>query len=224
MNKLSFENVHRSFNQGTQSIPVLTGVTYTFESTKTYALTGISGTGKSTLVYLAAGLDTPTHGAIYYNTYNMNAFTESARKHYLYKTIGLVLQSPYLLNELTVLENVLVKSFISGSTSTMHRQALALLERVGLAHKAYAYPALLSGGEQQRVALARALLMHPEFIVADEPTAHLDTAHRDTVIELLQEWHVTWGTGLIIASHDSAVSNRMQTTLELHQGLVRELA
>ena len=222
MNILAFENVHRSFIQGTTAIPVLSGITYTFESNTTYALVGVSGTGKSTLVYLAAGLDIPTKGTIYYNASNIHAFTESARRQYLHKNVGLILQAPYLLNELTVLENILVKSFIAGSRYHLQKQALDLLERVGLSHKADFYPALLSGGEQQRVALARALLTHPDFIIADEPTAHLDSTHRDSIIELLQEWHTQWGTGLIIASHDIVVSNRMHKKIELCNGQIRE--
>ncbi len=179
---------------GTQQ--VLTNIDYVFKAPRTYALMGVSGTGKSTLIHMLAGLDSPDAGSVF--------TTEK---------IACLLQSPLLIDELTVLENVIIQGLMRSSKDSRPKGE-ALLERVGLTHKAQSAPRTLSGGEQQRVALARALFSEPTFIVADEPTAHLDSDSKKAMLDLLLEQN----RSLIIATHDPEVATRMETILELKEG------
>ena len=174
MATIHLENIKKQFNQNTTTMPVLSGITYTFDSGRTYALTGVSGTGKSTLLSILAGLEAPTTGNVYYNNSSMSTLTNKEKNYLLNKTVGLIFQMPYLIQELSVLENVMIKGLISPTNSIKKDQALQLLDRVGLRSKAYFLPSILSGGEQQRVAIARAVINKPDFLLADEPTAHLD--------------------------------------------------
>ncbi|MBA3954867.1 ABC transporter ATP-binding protein [Candidatus Dependentiae bacterium] len=222
MATIYLENIQKQFNQSTDTITVLSGITQTFVSAHTYALTGVSGTGKSTLLSILAGLEEPTLGSVYYNNHNTSMLTHKAKNQLLNQTIGLVFQMPYLIHELSVLENIMIKGLISPTSSVKKEDALQLLDRVGLSSKANFLPATLSGGEQQRVAIARAVVNNPDFILADEPTAHLDERNREAIMTLLLDCQKEYGTGLIIACHDPAVWQKMDTILELHHGLIQE--
>ncbi len=218
-NKLAACDVFKNYIQGDTIIPVLRGISVVFEQGKSYAITGISGSGKSTLIHLLAGLDAPTKGTIVYNHQNINAFSEAQKSHFLNKTIGLVFQYPYLVKELTVLENVMIKGLIAGlGTQECASQSQALLVQVGLSAKATAYPGQLSGGQQQRVALARALMNRPQFLLADEPTGNLDPHTAQSILELISQAQQEWGMGLIISSHDEYVTRRMGTVFEVKDG------
>jgi len=217
--KLQAINITKSFLQGSTSIPVLKGVNVTFEQGNSYAITGSSGSGKSTLLHLLASLDTPDQGSILFNELNTQHFTPHQHEHFLNKSIGLLFQAPYLIQELTVLENVMLKGLISGQNKNhAEHHALQLLTIVGLKDKIHEFPAALSGGQQQRVALVRAIFNKPAFLLADEPTAHLDMATGKTIIDLLLEYQTEWSMGLIICSHDHYVSQAMQTILHLNDG------
>ena len=208
---LKILDLTKSFSQGYQTIKVLDALTYTFEPGRSYAITGASGTGKSTLLHLLAGLEKPTKGGVYLDGEDIFSMNQGdLRSH-----IGIVFQVPHLIDELTLVENVMVKGLIDGQGyHNAATRALFLLERVGLAGKAQQWPRSLSGGEQQRVAVARALFGEPAFILADEPTAHLDAATGQELLNLLLEGK----QGLIIASHDTSVSERLEVSLELFQG------
>ncbi len=173
---------------------VLVNIEYQFVAPRTYALLGVSGTGKSTFINLLAGFDTPDVGSV-------------TTAH-----IACLMQTPLLLDELSVLENVIIQGLIAGQQ--LHDLGKKLLDQVDLADKADSAPRTLSGGEQQRVALARALLLKPDFIIADEPTAHLDPASKEKMLKLLLAQNI----GLIIASHDTVVAQAMDTVLELKEG------
>jgi ABC-type lipoprotein export system ATPase subunit len=222
MATIYLENIQKKFNQNTETLNVLSGISHTFVSGHTYALTGVSGTGKSTLLSILAGLEEPSSGTLYYNQQACHALGAKEKKQLLNKSIGLVFQTPYLIHELSVLENVMIKGLISPSNFIKREDALQLLERVGLLSKAHFLPAVLSGGEQQRVAIARAIVNRPDFIIADEPTAHLDERNREAIMSLLLDCQKEYGTGLIIACHDPAVWQKMEIVLELHQGLLQE--
>ena len=214
-------NIKKHFGQAHTRVDVLKGITVEFKAGKTYALTGVSGTGKSTLMHIIAGLEKPSSGHIFFNDQDITHFTAEQHRQFLHGSVGLVFQSPYLIGELTVLENVILKGFIgAGDGATCKKKGLELLERVGLAHKAHSAPATLSGGEQQRVALARALFERPLFVLADEPTAHLDEGSRASIIKLLLELHHTQGMGLIVSSHDTFVAQAMDVIFEIHDGLL----
>lgn len=222
---LGARNVEKKYRQGMADIWVLKGISATFEQGKSYGLTGVSGSGKSTLLHLLAGLDEPTSGSIYYDTRELNAFHSRQKSIFLNQEVGLVFQVPYLIKELSVLENVMIKGLIAGQAESASRvQALEMLHAVGLNDKIHSQPGQLSGGQQQRVAVARALMNHPTFLLADEPTGSLDMQTGAGVIDLIVGLQREWGMGLIISSHDRYVTERMQHVYELKDGGLLRLA
>lgn len=220
---LRMADVWQEFQQGKTSITVLQGMSYLFEQGKTYALQGVSGTGKSTILQLLAGLEQPTEGKIFYNDRSLATFSDSDHQKFLHATIGLVFQLPYLIDELSVRENVMLKALIAGQTgSDAHKKADDLLAHVGLHHKSQTSPAALSGGEQQRVGLARALFIQPQFLLADEPTAHLDHETKKIIMSLILEFQKSSGMGVIIATHDQDVAAQMQVQCRIVDGKFAE--
>ena len=222
MNRLIVLDVQKSYTQGNDTVHVLQKVSTYFEQAASYAITGPSGSGKSTLMHLLAGLDTPTAGTIFLNNTPLDQMSRAAKQFFLADSIGLVFQLPYLISELSVLENVMLKGLLAGKVpNELEERAFVLLENVGLAHKAHAHPRSLSGGEQQRVALARALFNRPLFLLADEPTGSLDVATGKEIVELLIRCKTEWGVGLIVSSHDAYVAERMEYVLHLENGLLK---
>ena len=218
-NVLSLVELCKWYTQGSSTITVLKDVSATFKKGHSYAITGISGSGKSTLLHLLAGLDTPSSGALFFNGKNIQSFNDSQKSIYLNKSLGLVFQNPYLIKELTVLENVMIKGLIAGKGyNTCAQEAKVLIEHVGLSVKMSAFPGQLSGGQQQRVALARALMNQPEFLLADEPTGNLDLQTGQAIIDLILQLQKEWNMGLIISSHDEYVTCKMEAVYTLQDG------
>lgn len=218
---LTLENVYKKYFQAGVPVTVLNGVNALFEQGKSYAITGASGSGKSTLIHLLAGLDNPSSGTVYFDQTPLTSFTASQKTLFLNKMIGLVFQYPYLIKELTVVENVAIKGLIAEkSMSECTKQAQDLLAQVGLAEKIDAYPGQLSGGQQQRVSLARALMNGPSFLIADELTGNLDQTTGEAVIDLMLRLQREKGMGIIVSSHDEYVSSRMNIQYELKNGLL----
>ena len=220
---LKIVDLFKTFTQGSELLTILNRVTYTFKQGSSYSLIGASGSGKSTLLHILSGIESPTKGAVIFNDKAIALFTSKERAFFLQNSVSLIFQAPCLINELSVLENTMIKGLIQGSPyAHASQKAEALLESVGMAHKKGCSPALLSGGEQQRVALARALFSEPAFILADEPTAHLDKHNKQQILELLLTSQQTHGMGLIIASHDEEVIAAFQTKLTLERGILIE--
>lgn len=221
IHSLTLENVYKNYLQAGVSVPVLKGVNTLFEQGKSYAITGASGSGKSTLIHLLAGLDDPSSGTVYFDQASLASLTASQKTFFLNKEIGLVFQYPYLIKELSVVENVAIKGLIAGiSMNEAIRKAKDLLAQVGLGEKVNAYPGQLSGGQQQRVALARALMNDPAFLIADELTGNLDQVTGTAVVDLMLKLQQEKGMGIIVSSHDEYVSSRMNILYELREGLL----
>jgi ABC-type lipoprotein export system ATPase subunit len=216
---LRLHNITKTFKQGPASVVVLNNITMLFEQGSTYAITGASGAGKSTLLHIAAGLEQPTHGQLFFNDQESRAMTAEAISNLRTFFLGLVFQAPYLISELTVLENVMVKGLIAGMPYDICKdKAYELLTAVGLQEKAATLPAKLSGGQQQRVAITRALFNKPAFLLADEPTGNLDERTGNDLIDFLLDCQAQWGMGLIVSSHDPYVSSKMNRVFHLHNG------
>jgi ABC-type lipoprotein export system ATPase subunit len=223
---LAFENVTQTFFQGNDTLTILRDISVVFEHGNSYAITGVSGSGKSTFLALLAGFEKPTQGHIYYQGHALNHFSEKELQKFLLSIIGFLFQHPYLHHEFTVIENVMLKGLIAGKSreECMHH-AMTLLKRLNLTDKAYSLPAHLSGGEQQRVSFLRAIFLNPAFLIADEPTAHLDEATKMPLLNLLKEYQHEQGMGLIISSHDIDLVHDMSFIYRLHKGsleLVKE--
>ena len=221
---LSLKGVKKAFPEGNREIAVLQDITVSFEQGKTYAISGVSGTGKSTLMYLMAGLDQPTSGSVYFNKKSVNSMTPCEHEHFLQRDVGLLFQQPYLLKELSVIENLILAASIAGtSESLVKERAEHLLSQVGLSDKKNAQPGALSGGQQARLALARALINRPAFLIADEPTGNLDEKTGKEIISLLLTLQKEWGMGLIISTHDEYVAEKMQHRYRLHDGHLEKI-
>lgn len=209
MSQLSLKQVTKYFDQAGQRVTVLENSSYDFLAGQSYAISGVSGSGKSTLMHMLAGLEAPTAGVI---TLNQQLITATD----LQIKLGLVFQAPNLIQDLNAWENIALKGLILGvSFAGAKQRALELLQQVGLAHKAYAKPTQLSGGEQQRVAIARALYAQPAFLLADEPTGNLDLETGRKIIDLLISLQQEQSMGLIICTHDSYVLEKLECKLQL---------
>ncbi|NTY01936.1 ABC transporter ATP-binding protein [Deinococcus sp. JMULE3] len=195
---------------------VLRGVSLTVQRGEVVAVTGPSGSGKSTLLHLLGGLDAPQEGEVHWAGERVDTLGTQDRARRRAGQLGLVFQHHYLLEDLTVLENVLIPSRLSGRGDP--GRARELLARVGLSGREDAYPAVLSGGERQRVAVARALAAHPAAVLADEPTGSLDRANAQAVAELLVNLAREEGAGVLLVTHDDRLTRHADRTLHLLDG------
>ena len=218
---LSVKDLHKSFAQGKQQLSILKGISVDFEANSSYAIMGASGSGKSTFMHLLAGLDTPSSGTVYFNGVDLSLMEKKEQSLFLQQSIGLVFQLPYVIKELSVLENLMVRGLIAGMNKAECRvRALHFLEAVGLPDKAISKPAQLSGGQLQRVAVARAMMTRPAFLLADEPTGSLDEHTGTLMVDLLLACQQEWGMSIIVSTHDAYVAHRMKNLYQLKDGLL----
>ena len=202
------------------SAAALDGVTFTISPGELVAVEGPSASGKSTLLNLIAGLDEPTEGTVRVDGVDLATLNETKRAHWRRESLGFIFQFFHLLDKLTVLQNVMVPAELAGrGAKETDERARGLLTQLGLANRADAYPANLSGGEQQRVAIARALVTRPRLLLADEPTGALDTRTAQQVLELLVELNQE-GQTLMIVTHDSEVAAQARRVISLRDGKI----
>ena len=216
---IRLENLSKDYAEGGQTRTVLHDCNANFEEGQFVAIRGRSGSGKSTLLNLIAGIDAPTSGDIYIDDVCVTRL--SARAHTLFRRdhIGFIFQFFNLIPTLTVLENVLLPAELANRNGAATRpQALALLDRVGLADRLAVFPDKLSGGEQQRVAIARALLLNPRLVLADEPTGNLDAKTGDEIMHLLDEMTRRAGKTLIMVTHSRQIAARADRVLTIQDG------
>lgn len=217
---LEARNLHHSFGQTS----VLHGVHLKVQAGEVVAVTGPSGSGKSTLLHLLGGLDVPQQGEVYWAGQRVDTLDTQARAVQRARHIGLVFQHHYLLEDLTIQQNVQVPALLSQASAghTDPGRALELLNRVGLSNRARELPGVLSGGERQRVAIARALAAQPAAILADEPTGSLDRANAQKVAALLVQLAREQGAGVLLVTHDEALAAQADHTLHLLDGRIQE--
>jgi putative ABC transport system ATP-binding protein len=188
--------------------PAVDGVDLEIRAAEAVAVMGPSGSGKSTLLNLIAGLDRPTSGTITVAGQRIDALSETAVARFRRREIGMIFQFFNLLEDLTVLDNVLLPAQLAGTPRGRARaRAGELLAALGIERHRDAYPARLSGGERQRVAIARALVNRPPLLLADEPTGALDSATGEEIGELLLDLNSS-GQTLILVTHDPALAAR----------------
>jgi putative ABC transport system ATP-binding protein len=188
--------------------PALADVSLTVAAAEVVAVMGPSGSGKSTLLNLIAGLDRPNTGAVTVAGQRIDKLSETALARFRARHVGIIFQFFNLLDDLTVLDNVLLPAQLAGASRRQARtRAGELLDRMGLGEHCQDYPARLSGGQRQRVAIARALVNEPELLLADEPTGALDTASGQEIGNLLRELN-EGGQTLVLVTHDPALAAR----------------
>ncbi|MDR2307080.1 MAG: lipoprotein-releasing ABC transporter ATP-binding protein LolD [Paucimonas sp.] len=216
---LSCRNLGKSYDEGPESVKVLSGLNLELHPGERVAIVGSSGSGKSTLLNLLGGLDTPTEGSVWLAGEELSALGERARGLLRNRALGFVYQFHHLLAEFTALENACMPLLIGKTPIPEARErAEALLKRVGLGHRLNHKPAELSGGERQRVAIARALVNRPGLVMLDEPTGNLDHHTAQGIQELMQELSSHSQTAFLVVTHDLNLARQMDRVLRLEDG------
>jgi len=204
---------------------ILRGVELTVQKGESVAIMGASGAGKSTLLHLLGALDTPDSGTLHVDGASLGGLSEEERARFRNETIGFVFQFHHLLMDFSALENVMMPMWIrAGKTLPFDREAMALLDEVGLAERAGHRPSQLSGGEQQRLAIARAIANRPRILLADEPTGNLDEDTGNRVAELLHRLIDHHSLTLILVTHSPSFAGQMSRVFQLEHGQLTPLS
>jgi putative ABC transport system ATP-binding protein len=223
MEVIQLQDVTRVYKIGEVETPALRGVTLDIRDGEFTAIVGPSGSGKTTMLQLMGCLDRPTGGTVHINGQDVTRLNPNKRADLRKGTIGFVFQFFALIPGLSAYENVELPLLLSGDKkSERHARVTELLEAVGLSDRARHRPDQMSGGEQQRVAIARALATHPVLILADEPTANLDTENGNQVMEIMQRLNAETGTTFVFATHDPRVIPFARRVVTLRDGRVTE--
>ena len=218
MNKeiISIESIDKSFGEGDEILQVFKNFSLSLHQGESIGLVGASGSGKSTLLHIICGLDRPDSGSVKIQGIDITELNYDERSQLRNTEIGFVYQFHHLLPELTALENIALPALLAGTNQAEAiKNASLLLEQVNLSGKENNTPNELSGGERQRVAIARAMSNNPSCLIMDEPTGNLDTKNVENFMTLLMDMVSIKNVTLLIATHDTKVSSRLDRLLSL---------
>ena len=216
---LSARGIGKTVKSGSSDLVILREIDLSVTAGEAVAVVGASGSGKSTLLAILAGLDTPSAGAVAVDGADLFSLDEDARAELRGRMVGFVFQSFQLLPSLSALENVMLPLELAGRADA-EAASREILVKVGLGERLSHYPKHLSGGEQQRVALARAFSVRPKLLFADEPTGSLDAEAGESVIELVFELNRSYGTTLVMVTHDEHLAQRCGRIVRLVAGRI----
>jgi putative ABC transport system ATP-binding protein len=221
MSIIRTENLSREYQQGSDVVHALKDVNLEIEKGDFAVLAGPSGSGKTTLLNMLGALDKPTSGKVWLDGLEIGSLSGHRKSTLRRDQIGFVFQFYNLIPVLTAFENTEFVLLLQGvPTEERHRKAMDLLKKVGLEGLEKRKPHELSGGQQQRVAIARALASDPAVILADEPTANLDSATEEGLLDLMEDLNREMGTTFLFSSHDPDVIKRAKRLIKLHDGKI----
>lgn len=221
MEIIRLENATKVYRIGEVETRALNGVSLTINEGEFTALVGPSGSGKTTTLQMMGCLDRPDSGSIYINRQDVTHLSPGRRADLRSQVIGFIFQFFALVPVLNAYENVELPLLLSGlSGQERRRRVMEMLDAVGLAGRAHHRPDQMSGGEQQRVAIARALAPRPLMVLADEPTANLDTANGEQAMEIMQRLNQQLGTAFIFATHDPRVMHYARRVVKMRDGQI----
>ena len=221
MKILEIKNVSKIYNESEVQVNAVNGVTLDFQEAEFAAIVGPSGSGKTTLLNLIGGLDNPTSGEIIIEGTNLAKLKSSELIDFRMRNIGFVFQAYNLIPVLTAKENVeFIMNLQKWSRKERDERTFELLKAVGLFERANSRPAKMSGGQQQRIAVARALASRPKFVLADEPTANLDSKSAATLLEIMEKLNHEEKITFIFSTHDARVVKMAHRVITLEDGKV----
>ena len=215
------KNVNRFYGDGNTLVKALVDVNLTIYEGEFSTLMGPSGSGKSTLLNIMSGLDNASAGDVYLNDENMASMSSTKLCDYRRDNIGFVFQSYNLIPVLTVKENVEYIMMLQGVDSDERAERVSeILKMVGLEGRERFYPPQLSGGQQQRVAVARAMVTKPSIILADEPTANLDSKTGEALLDMMKDLNEQFNMTFVFATHDPMIMDKANRLIKLHDGKI----
>jgi putative ABC transport system ATP-binding protein len=221
MSTIKTIDLHKVYTETKIPVKALNGISLSISEAEFTAIVGPSGSGKTTLLNMLGGLDTPTSGEVHINGTNITSLPSGKLIDFRLHHIGFVFQSFNLIPVLTARENVEFILQLQGAEKKERaRRAVELLEAVGLADKIDNRPGDLSGGQQQRVSVARALASKPRFILADEPTANLDSKSTAELLDIMMKMNEQYKTTFIFSTHDQRVMERARRIITIEDGIV----
>ena len=221
MKVVEINNVTKTYNETEVQVNAVNGVTLGFDEAEFTAIVGPSGSGKTTLLNLIGGLDTPTSGEIIVDGTDLSKLKSSALIDFRMRNIGFVFQAYNLIPVLTAKENVeFIMALQKWSRKERDERTFELLKAVGLFDRANSRPTKMSGGQQQRIAVARALASRPKFVLADEPTANLDSKSASTLLEIMERLNHEEKITFIFSTHDARVVKMAHRVITLEDGKV----
>jgi putative ABC transport system ATP-binding protein len=221
MSLISMTQVTKTYRLGETTVEALRGVDLRIDEGEFVAIWGPSGSGKTSLLNLIGMIDVPSSGDLSVSGHRIDGLSDDALAELRNRTVGFVFQNFNLVQVLGALENVMLPLQIRGVTDSVARAAgMARLEEVGLAELADARPDKMSGGQRQRVAIARALVTEPAIVIADEPTANLDSENSQRIISLMRELNRKDGVTFIFSTHDQRLLERVDRHIRLKDGRI----
>ncbi len=219
---ITIKNLTKTYVNGEIVTPVLRGIDLEIHKGEFIAIMGKSGAGKSTLLYQMSLLDIPTDGEVIVGGIDILSLNEGERTNFRLNKLGYIFQDYALVPELTAEENVAIPLLMQGADDeTARSRAQTIIDDIGMQGKYKNRPNQLSGGEQQRISVARAIVQQPEILFADEPTANLDSASSESVIDLLRELHQK-GQTIVMVTHEPEYTKYCDRIVYLEDGMITD--